>query len=67
MSQPVTKKYPAALKEHAVTLAVESEQSIAQTAGDLGVHENTSTPGSGHITARSVRSSRSRTPISMRN
>jgi transposase len=41
MSQPVTKKYPAAFKERAVKLAVESEQSIAQTARDLGVNENT--------------------------
>ena len=41
MSQPTTKKYPAAFKERAVKLAVESEQSIAQTARDLGVHENT--------------------------
>jgi len=31
------RKYPAAFKERAVKLAVESEQPIAQTARDLGV------------------------------
>jgi transposase len=41
MSQPTTRKYPAAVKERAVKLAVESEQPIAQTAPDLGVNENT--------------------------
>jgi transposase len=41
MSQPTPKKYPAAFKERAVKLAVESEQSIAPTARDLGVNENT--------------------------
>jgi len=41
MSQPPTKKYPAAFKERAVKLAVESEQPIAQTARDLGMNENT--------------------------
>jgi transposase len=41
MSQPPTKKYPAAFKERAVKLAVESDQPIAQTARDLGVNENT--------------------------
>jgi transposase len=41
MRQPTTRKYPAAFKERAGKLAVESEQSIAQTARDLGVHENT--------------------------
>ena len=41
MSQPRTKKYPAEFKERAVKLAVESDQSIAQTARDLGVKENT--------------------------
>jgi transposase len=41
MSQPVTKKYPAEFKERAVKLAVESDQSIAQTARDLSVNENT--------------------------
>ena len=38
---PTTRKYPAEFKERAVKLAVESEQSIAQTARDLGVNENT--------------------------
>jgi len=41
MSQSTTKKYPAEFKERAVKLAVESEQSIAQTARDLSVNENT--------------------------
>ena len=41
MSQPATKKYPAAFKERAVKLAVESDQAMAQTARDLGVNENT--------------------------
>ena len=41
MSQPATQQYPAAFKERAVTLAVESDQAIAQTARDLGVHANT--------------------------
>ena len=41
MSQSTMKKYPAACKERAVKLAVESEQPIAQTARDLGVNENT--------------------------
>jgi transposase len=41
MSQPTMRKYPAAFKERAVKLAVDSEQSIAQTARDLGVNENT--------------------------
>jgi transposase len=41
MSQPLTKQYPAAFKERAVKLAVESDQPIAQTARDLGVNENT--------------------------
>jgi transposase len=41
MSQPPTKKYPAAFKERAVKPAVESDQPIAQTAHDLGVNENT--------------------------
>lgn len=41
MSQPMTKKYPAAFKERAVKLAVESDQPMAQTARDLGVNENT--------------------------
>ena len=41
MSQSTMKKYLAAFKERAVKLAVESDQSIAQTARDLGVNENT--------------------------
>src|SRR5262245_47653051 len=41
MSPPTTRKYPAEFKERAVKLAVESDQPIAQTARDLGVHENT--------------------------
>jgi transposase len=41
MSQPTPRKYPAAFKERAVKLAVESEQAIAQTARELGVNENT--------------------------
>jgi transposase len=40
MSKPAMKGYPAAFKERAVKLAVESEQPIAQTARDLGVNEN---------------------------
>ena len=47
MRQPTTRTYPAACKERAVKLAVESEQPIAQTARDLGVHENTLHPWSG--------------------
>ena len=41
MRQPPTRKYPAACKERAVKLAVESQQPLAQTARDLRVHENT--------------------------
>jgi len=41
MSQSTPRKYSAEFKERAVKLAVESEQSIAQTARDLGVNENT--------------------------
>jgi transposase len=41
MRQPTAKKYPAAFKERAVKLAVESDQPIAQTARDLGINENT--------------------------
>ena len=41
MSKPATKSYPAECKERAVKRAVESDQPIAQTARDLGVHENT--------------------------
>ena len=44
MSTPATKSYPAAFKERAVKLAVESDQPIAQTARDLGVNENTFPP-----------------------
>jgi transposase len=40
MSTPALKGYPAACKERAVQLAVESEQPVAQTARDLGVNEN---------------------------
>jgi transposase len=35
------KSYPAAFKERAVQLAVESDQPITQTARDLGVNANT--------------------------
>lgn len=41
MSQPMPRKYPSEFKERAVQLAVEAGQSIAQTARDLGVNENT--------------------------
>src|SRR6201982_867163 len=41
MIKEVMKGYPAAFKERAVKLAVESEQPIAQTARDLGINENT--------------------------
>ena len=41
MSQSTIKTYSAEFKERAVKLAVESDQSIAQTARDLGVNENT--------------------------
>jgi transposase len=41
MSQPTMRQYSAEFKERAVKLAVESEQSMAQTARDLGVNENT--------------------------
>lgn len=41
MSISTMRKYPAEFKERAVKLAVETEQSIAQTARDLGVNENT--------------------------
>ena len=40
MSTPAMKSYPAACKERAVKLAIESDQSMAQTARDLGVNEN---------------------------
>lgn len=54
MSQPTMKNYPAAFKERAVKLAVESEHPIAQTARDLGVNENTlhTWIGKYHRTAR---------------
>jgi transposase len=41
MKQSTMRQYPAAFKERAVKLAVESEQPIAQTARDLGINENT--------------------------
>jgi transposase len=41
MRQSTLRKYPAEFKERAVKLAVEAEQSIAQTARELGVNENT--------------------------
>src|SRR5262245_11099601 len=41
MNQPTMRKYLAELKERAVTLAVDSDQSMAQTARDLGMHEHT--------------------------
>lgn len=41
MSKPAMNSYPPEFKERAVTLAVESDQPIAQTARDLGVNENT--------------------------
>ena len=44
MSKPARKSYPAAFTERAVKLAVASEQPIAQTARDRGVHENTLPP-----------------------
>ena len=44
MSQPTMRKDPAAFKERAVKLAVESAQPIAQTARDLGVNANTLHP-----------------------
>jgi transposase-like protein len=44
----MTKPYPAAFKARAVPLAVESAQPLAQTACDLGVHDNTWPTWSGH-------------------
>lgn len=41
MSNSQVKSYSAEFKERAVKLAVESDQSVAQTARDLGVNENT--------------------------
>jgi transposase len=54
MGQPVMRGSPAACKGRAVKLTVESDQSIAQTARDLGVHENPVHPWSGkyHRAAR---------------
>lgn len=40
MGQPTRRQYPAEFTERAVNLAVESEQSMAQTARALGVHAN---------------------------
>ena len=47
MRKPAMKSYPAACKERAVKLAVESDQPIAQTARDLGVNDNTLHPWRG--------------------
>jgi len=44
MSMPTMRKYPAACKERAVNLAVESDHPMAQTARDLGVHAHTFPP-----------------------
>jgi transposase len=44
MGKPAMKSYPAECKERAVTLAVESDQPIVQTARDLGVNEHTLHP-----------------------
>ena len=41
MSQTKQNPYTAEFRESAVKLAVESDQSVAQTARDLGVNENT--------------------------
>ena len=41
MSQAQTPPYNAEFKQSAVKLAVEGEKSVAQTARDLGVNENT--------------------------
>lgn len=41
MSQTAKKPYTSEFRESAVKLAVESPQSVAQTARDLGVNENT--------------------------
>ena len=41
MSQKKNKSYTAEFKESAVKLAVESEQSVAQTARELGINTNT--------------------------
>jgi transposase len=47
MRKSAIKSYPAAFKERAVKLAVASGQSLAQTARDLGVNENTLHTGMG--------------------
>jgi transposase len=54
MSPPPTKTYPPAFQERAVQLAVESDQSMAQTARDLGLNEHTLHPwiGKSHRAAR---------------
>jgi transposase len=39
MRQPTVKKYPAAWKERAVTLAVAADQPLAQTARELGSND----------------------------
>ena len=41
MSQQKVKPYSAEFKERAVKLAVETDQTVAQTARDLGINENT--------------------------
>ena len=41
MSQPALQGYPAEFKERAVKLAVESDQSMAQTARDFRINEHT--------------------------
>ena len=41
MSQEKPKVYPSEFRESSVKLAIDSDQSIAQTARDLGVNPNT--------------------------
>lgn len=41
MSKKIEKQYTIEFKQSSAQLAVESEQSIAQTARDLGINENT--------------------------
>ena len=41
MSQEKPKTYTAEFRESAVKLATESDKSVAQTARDLGINENT--------------------------
>ena len=41
MRKPAMKSYPVEFKKRAVALAIETEQTIAQTARDLGVNANT--------------------------